>query len=224
MLQEKLNFLLEKYSVPGKGILCADKCVLNKNGKEIPLLPWRCERRFAELKKLANNGTLEGISVIRVLHIDTEDKTLEPLILRELDLCEYILGSKVIKTVAFFSEDKAVNLVATMENSVVCTIEISLSLKKGSEMIDKHEIIAQRGVVCDRVVDTQVPQKSIYLFGKENKSYLDVDFELYGLDVEQISMVRQAFEAMKNEELCGRLSEDFVHLKNLTELVKKGAF
>ena len=43
----------------------------------------------------------------------------------------------------------------------------------------------------------QLAQDSIYVFGAENKKYTDVDFELYGLTVEEIAVVRTAFNLAK---------------------------
>ena len=72
------------------------------------------------------------------------------------------------------------------------------SIAKGENDIDKHEIISQRGIACDVVVDAQLKQDSIYLFGKEKQAYTDVDFELYGLSIEQIAIVRAAFALAQN--------------------------
>ena len=45
VLQEKLNFLLEKYSVDVKAVLKDENTVVI-DGKEIKTLPHRSERRF----------------------------------------------------------------------------------------------------------------------------------------------------------------------------------
>jgi hypothetical protein len=63
----------------------------------------------------------------------------------------------------------------------------------GTPDIDKHEIITDNGVACDRVVDTQTPQSSIYVYGKENKTFTDTDAELHGLSEMEINTVRNAF-------------------------------
>ena len=54
-LQEKLEFLLDKYSVEKKAVLKDAKTVVI-DGKEIPVLSHRSERRFVELKNIVNNG------------------------------------------------------------------------------------------------------------------------------------------------------------------------
>ena len=52
-LQEKLDFLLEKYSVDTKVVLKDCKTVVI-NGMELPILSHRSERRFVELKNIVN--------------------------------------------------------------------------------------------------------------------------------------------------------------------------
>ncbi|MBE6966604.1 MAG: hypothetical protein E7441_11300, partial [Ruminococcaceae bacterium] len=177
-LQEKLDFLLEKYSVEKKAVL-KDKKTVVIDGKEIPILSHRSERRFVELKNIVNNGTLVGVSVMRVARIVESGKDLYEALYRELDLCQFILQRK-IKSITVMENGNVMNAIATTEDGVVCTIEISATLAKGEIEKDKHEIISQRGIACDVVVDAQLKQDSIYVFGSENKKYIDVDFELYG--------------------------------------------
>ncbi len=197
ILQEKLDFLLEKYSVDASAVLKDSKTVV-VDGKEIPLLSHRNERRFVELKNIVNNGTLVGISVMRVARIIEKGSDLFCALKRELDLCQWILQRK-IKSVTAMQNDNVLNVIATTEDGVVCTIEISATLKAGEKAIDKHEIISQRGIACDVVVDAQLKQDSIYVFGGENKKYTDVDFELYGLSIEDIAIVRCAFSVAQNK-------------------------
>ena len=150
-LQEKLDFLLEKYSVDVKAQLKDEKTVII-DGKEIKTLPHRSERRFLELKNIVNNGTLVGVSVMRVARIIEKGKNIYDELYREFDLCEYVLQRK-IKSVMVMQNDNVLNSIATTEDGVVCTIEISATLKNGEIEKDKHEIISQRGIACDVVVD-----------------------------------------------------------------------
>ena len=93
-LQEKLDFLLEKYSVESKAILKDDKTVII-NGKEITTLSHRSERRFIELKNIVNNGTLVGISVMRVARIVESGKDIYEELYREFDICQFVLQKKI---------------------------------------------------------------------------------------------------------------------------------
>lgn len=219
-LQEKLDFLLEKYSVDVKAVLKDDKTVII-DGKQIPTLPHRSERRFLELKNIVNGGTLVGISVMRVARIVEKGKDIYDELYHEFDLCEYILQRK-IKSVMVMENGNVLNAIATCKDGVVCTLEISSTLKKGEIPKDKHEIISQRGIACDVVVDAQLKQDSIYVFGNESKEYTDVDFELYGLSIEEIAVVRAAFAVAQNKNYDEMTAID-ANLLKLVDMAKKSA-
>ncbi len=217
-LQEKLDFLTEKYSVAAKACL-ESETRFTLDGKSLPLLAHRCERRFIELKNITCGGTLQGVSVMRVARIVEQGTDLFAELYREFDICQEVLQRK-IKSVMAMQNDNVMNLLATTEDGVVCTIEISATLAKGEKPKDKHEIISQRGIACDVVVDAQLKQDSIYVFGKENRAYTDVDFELYGLSIEEIAIVRAAFNAAQ-KNLADELLEADRNLNALVALAQK---
>ncbi len=214
-LQEKLDFLLEKYFVQTKAIL-KDSSTVVIDSIDTPILPHRAERRFTELKNIVQGGTLQGISVMRVARIVPNNNDVFDALYREFDLCQYILGRKIVGVTAM-QNDNTLNVIATAEGGIVCTIEISATLKVGDEPKDKHEIISQRGIACDIAVDTQLKQDSLYVFGIENKKYTDVDFELYGLSIEDAAIVRAAFSVAQKGNRDEMISID----KNLNGLVEK---
>ena len=214
ILQKNLDFLLDKYSVESKAVL-KDTKTAAINGKEVPILSHRSERRFIELKNIAQGGTLSGISVMRVARIIDKKASLDDALYRELDLCQWILGRK-IKTVMGMKNGNVLNVIAKCEDDIVCTIEISATLGKGVKPIDKHEIISQHGIACDVVVDAQLKQDSIYVYGKNEKKFTDVDFELFGLSIDEIAVVRAAFAVAQNKNADEMISAD----KELNALVK----
>ena len=116
-LQAKLDFLLDKYSVEAKAVLKNRKIALIE-GKEIPLLPHRHERRFIELKNVVKGGTLEGLSVMRVARIVAKSNDIFDELYRELDLCRFILGRKIVGIIAF-QNDNTLNVIATAEDRTV---------------------------------------------------------------------------------------------------------
>ncbi len=215
MMQEKLAFLLNKYSVEAPVALKDCKTAVF-DGEEVPLLPHRAERRFIELKNIVQGGTLQGISVMRVARIVEKGADIFEELYRELDLCQFILGRKIIAITAMQNEN-TLNVIATAEDQIVCTLEIAATLAKGEIPKDKHEIISQRGIACDVVVDAQLKQDSIYLFGSENKKFTDVDFELYGLSAEEIAVVRSAFTIAQKKAKDEMIAID----QGLTLLVEK---
>lgn len=213
--QEKLNFLLDKYQVGKKVTLKNCNCA-EVDGQEIPLLSHRSERRFIELKKLVQDGTVKGISAFRISNITNKSVDLNKILYKELDLCMWILESK-IASICTMRNGNVQNTIAKTESGVVCTIEIAATLDENLKTIDKHEIISERGIACDKVVDTQIMQNSIYLFGKEKKEFTDTDFELYGLESDEVAMVRHAFEIARDNNTEATLEAD----KMLGELIRK---
>ncbi len=220
LLQEKLNFLLEKYSVETPATL-KDNATVIIDGKEIPLLSHRLERRFIEQKNIVTGGTLQGVSVMRVARIIEKDADIYAALYRELDICQFVLGRK-LASIMVMTGDHVLNAISTCEDGVVCTIEISATLAKGEIAKDKHEIIAQRGTCCDVVVDAQLKQDSIYFFGAENKKFTDVDFELYGLGIDEIAIVRSAF-AIAQKGIGDEMIAIHENLCKLVELAKRSA-
>ena len=93
ILQEKLNFLLEKYSVDVKAQL-KDSSTVVIDGMELPLLSHRNERRFLEQKNIVTGGTLQGVSVMRVARIIEKGSDIYEALYRELDICQYVLQRK----------------------------------------------------------------------------------------------------------------------------------
>ena len=199
ILQEKLNFLLDKYAVNNTAVLSCDYQSVEVNGKKYALLPWRNERRFIELKKIVDT-TVGNISHFKIMSLNPKNICLQYVIKRELDIAEYISGLKV--TEIFEAKNgNTCSVICITNKKAVFTLELDATLEEGLEVIDKHEIITDRGTACDRNVDSQTPLSSVYVYGKKHEEYTDVDFELYGLSIYEISVVRQAFDIAKNEQI-----------------------
>ena len=218
-LQKYLDLLTEKYDLPRTASLVGE--TLTFEGKVIPLLPWRCERRFVELRNLVNDGTLDGVSALRISHVAPKGTDLKILLYRELDLCQWILGRK-IREIMTFTNGETSNTVAELDGGAVCTVELAATLAEGTPDVDKHEITARVGVACDRVVDTQVPQSSIYFYSDKPtpETFTDVDFELFGLSAADVATVRAAQAALADPALADAL---IAADKELTALVKLSA-
>ena len=199
-LQGKLNYLLDKYAVKNRAVLSEDNKSVTISGKEYKLLPWRNERRIVELKKIVESGTVGQISHFKTMSINPKTTQLDYIIKREIDTAEFIAGFKV--TQIFKAQNgNACSVMCMTDKNAVLTLELSTTLPAKAEIIDKHEIITDRGTACDRAVDSQTPLYSVYVYGEKQKEYIDVDFELYGLSVYEISVVRQAFDIAKDEKL-----------------------
>lgn len=223
-MNKALQWLRDKYAVKADGTLVAsapdsigaDAALKLENGTTATLLPWRPERRFVELKKLIDGKTLEDVSTLRFASMSAE-QSLEKLLYRELDLCEYLGESPIVSAFAV-TGGKTANVIVKLADGKNCSIECSAALPPGTAEMDRHEIIARRGIACDRVVDTQVPQSSIYQFtANGEKRYTDIDTELFGFSNAEILLIRAAFEVLRQPELADAWNKAGARLVRLTE-------
>ena len=207
-MNSALQGLREKYAVQAEGVLVAASneawgaaAELVVNGKPCKLLPWRVERRFCELKKLVDGKTLENLSTLRFASMKNGGK-IESLLYRELDLCAY-LGESQVRSIFTVLNGPTANLIVKLADGKSCSVECSAALPAGTAPMDRHELIARRGVACDRTVDTQVPQASIYEFtANGEKRYTDTDAELFGFENDEILLIRAAYALLSNPALA----------------------
>jgi hypothetical protein len=218
-MQKGLNYLLEKYSVDTKAVLSSDGKTVKINGEDIPVLAWECERRFIELRNLVLLGRVGNMCTYRIGHTAKKGEDLMALLYREIGIMEFTINSKAKEIFAIASES-AMNCIVESENGCVCTIELGATLDEGERDVDKHEIITDAGVACDRVVDTQIPQHSIYVFGKDKAVYRDTDAELYGYSELECSIIRSAFRMARDEEYREYATKTDAHISEVVKLAK----
>ncbi len=188
--KEALEGLLKKYDV------AYDEADLSS---EPALQPWRCNRKYVELEKMVSTGTLEHPCLLRFCHLTDKNTSLEALLYREFDLAEFITGHKIVALHAAFTDGRSGSVIIRLDNDIIGSVEVGNLLPDGQTEVDRHEIIARRGVGSDIVVDTQIPQQSIYLMTEDAPAvFKDTDSELYGLDEKQIERVRAKFAFLKD--------------------------
>lgn len=186
-----LSKLVAKYEVP---------CTASDLVEELPLQQWRAARKYNELRKLIETNTIEHPCLLRFCHLTCESMPIEEIIYREFDLCEFITGHKLVALHAAFTDDRSGNIIVKLDNGIIGSVEVSNRLPEGSAEVDRHEIIGRRGVASDIVVDTQIPQQSIFLFTQDgDKSFTDTDSELFGLSAAEIENVRAKFDYLKDK-------------------------
>ncbi|MBO5941019.1 MAG: hypothetical protein J6R18_07490 [Kiritimatiellae bacterium] len=193
-MNKGLEFLRTKYGA-GKGdITLRDGVCFVGN---TPLIPGRMERKIVELKKMTENGTLEGISTLRFASFAPKGTSIELMLAKELDLAAYLGGSDVVRVMAV-ANGSAINVLAKLANDVNVSVEIGAGLPKGENGYDRHEIIAKRGVACDQTIDTHTPHMSIRAWNADGAvDYTDVDTELFGMSYEEVWNVRAAFALLQ---------------------------
>lgn len=184
---------------------------------QVPLLTWRVKRKFTELKRIAEESVIEDVCLFRFCCIGSREKwSLFSLFYREMDLFEFIGNGRIVSVQAVVSGDQAGNALLRLDNDAICSVEVSSQLPSGMPMIDRHEIIARRGVASDVVVDAQIPQNSIYSYTQQGeKRYTDTDMELYGFDDLQTDHIRSAFQVLKQPEFQHNWQSQHKHLVTL---------
>lgn len=209
-MNKGLDFLRDKYGAAKGEITITDgHCyVISPEGKAraakrslegcaTPLLPGRMERKIVELKKMTENGTLEGVSTLRFAAFAPKGTDRKAMLAKELDLAAYLGAADVVRVMAV-ANGAAINALAKLANDVNVSVEIGANLPKTELGYDRHEIIAKRGVACDQTVDTHTPHASIRCWdAKDYVEYTDVDTELFGLGYEEVWNVRAAFALLQ---------------------------
>ena len=218
-MQKGLDLLLNKYSVKAKAVLSADGKTVEIDGKEIPVLPWESERRIVELRNLVVTGRLGNMCTYRIGHTAKKGTDLFEMLAREVGILEFTVNSTA-KEIFAIAGKNTMNCIVETENGCVCTIELGATLENGQKDVDKHEIITDNGVGCDRVVDTQMPQDSIYVLGKSKQAFMDTDAELYGYEEIQINTIRNAFALAKSEDLCKVNTAKWAHIEKVVAAAK----
>ena len=197
-MNKGLDFLREKYGAKAGEITIKDgHCYVGAT----PLLPGRMERKIVELKKMTENGTLEGVSTLRFASFAPGGgrgaTALPAMLAKELDLAAYLGASDVTRVMAVASGN-AINVLAKLANDVNVSVEVGAGQPRSEAAYDRHEIIAKRGVACDQTVDTHTPHASIRVSNaKGMEEFTDVDTELFGLTYEEIWNVRAAFALLQ---------------------------
>lgn len=219
-MQKGLDLLLHKYSVNAKAVLSSEGKTVEIDGKEFPVLSWESERRFIELRNLVVTSRLGNICTYRIGHTSKKGTDLFELLAREVGILEFTINSTV-KEIFAIAGKNTMNCIVETKNGCVCTIELGATLEEGQKDVDKHEIITDNGVGCDRAVDTQIPQSSIYILGENERTFTDTDAELYGYEEKQINIIRNAFATAKNEDMQNTNVKKWVHIQKVVERAKR---
>ena len=193
-MNKGLDFLRGKYGAKkGSITIKGGHCYVGTT----PLLPGRMERKIVELKKMTENGTLEGVSTLRFASFAPKGADMAAMLAKELDLAAYLGAADVVRVMAV-AGGSAVNVLAKLANDVNVSVEVGAGLPKGAAAYDRHEIIAKRGVACDQAVDTHTKHESIRCWGAGGmEEFTDVDAELFGLAYDEVWNVRAAFALLQ---------------------------
>lgn len=198
--------------------------VLVYDGKKIPLFPKRYDPRMNNMRGYGMKAVYENC-ILNTISFAGNDVSLDEIMYYELDLAEYVLGTRVTKITAFINGG-ACNLLAKTENGAVAGLELGATMAPGTIPQINHRLITKHGAATDRTVNNVVEQSGVYLFSASDPrpvAYDDGEYYLYGLTVEE-SMLATFIQAV----LLGRISADALieqdkHLRELLLAAHKSA-
>ena len=202
-INASLAVLSEKYNLERGEVIDRNgmPALRTAAGCTTALLPWRIERRFMELKNFITGKTLDNHSTLRFAS-QSAGGDLSCQLGKELDLATWMIDSEAISLFAACSGKNTANVIVKFANGMSASIECGNLLPAGSDPMDRHEIIAGRGVASDQSLDTQVRQYSIYAFTDSGvERFTDIDSELFSFTDSEIWLTRAAMAVLAKPEL-----------------------
>lgn len=182
-------------------------------GTEIPLLPWRSQRRYFEMRKNLQESIVQDPVGMRIKHIAPKGTKLANIFVQEVDIAQWILGERIEKVFASISGDYC-NAIFSTEQGIKISAELGIAQTKTPILL--HEVIAKTGVITDTAVDTQIEHYPIYLYNSQGTTiYNDVDFELYGLSYDEIAQVRFIASVLEKPDLISESQQSYQHAKEI---------
>ena len=165
----------------------------------LPVMYWRNERKYIEMKNLLKEKQVHKPVGMKIKNISITDK-IDNILIKELDIIEWILDDKIIAVYANGFKNRYFNIITSTKNNIKVSMEIG-RVKNGSD-ISMHEIIAQKGVITDQPVDTQTSHYPVYVYtNNAAEIYNDIDFELYGLKYYDVARIRYVLNVFQNNVL-----------------------
>lgn len=183
------------------------KCKGSGSIIKIPIMSWRNERRYIEMKKLITTGIVRKPRGMKIKNIFGPDKDWINEIIKEIDIGEWILNDRIAGVFAVAGDNYYNIILSTKRN-------IKISLEIGRVNIDDvvilHEIISEKGVISDMPVDTQINHYPVYVLKSHSTEvYTDIDFELPDLRYEDVAKVRFIFDFFKEGFDGNKINGDY---------------
>ena len=162
----------------------------------IPLFDCRYDPRIAPIAIYGEET--EKNSALNVYSFVGNDISLDELMLKEMDIAEYVLHSK-IHTVTAFVESNAVNMILVMENGTAANIDIGNTMAPGSRNQCQHRLITSKGMACDRGAGEYTTPSMLNVFQSDSmivQTYDDDQYYLYGLSEADVNKAVTVFSIL----------------------------
>lgn len=188
----------------------------------VPLMFWRFDRRLTEMRGLVGQSVCQ-LCAYKSVRIDHADENFDSMLLREIDVCQWLLGQDIVSVYAMSNGDKALLILTETASGVVGAIDLAATLSPESKVITRHEIIGVEGLITDRAINEQLPVDALYLFHKDCKhpeTFTDMDFSMLGLTSEEIQVVDFVIDLLADQTQYGELQSRYERLKKLVGVVR----
>lgn len=188
----------------------------------IPLMPWRFDRRLTEMRGLVGKGkAVYNLCAYKSVRVDWAGTDFNDILLRELDVCQWMIGQDIVSVYAVSRGDKAMLALAETAFGTVCAFDLAATLSPESKPVTRHEIIGVEGIITDRSINEQVPVDAVYVFKDDKKypdAYTDMDFSMLGLTSEEIQIVDFILDLLANPAQYKELQDRYDRLTALIEV------
>lgn len=189
----------------------------------VPLMFWRFDRRLTEMRGLVGQSVCQ-LCAYKSVRVDHAGEDFDAILLREIDVCQWLLGQDIVSVYAISSGDKALLALAETASGIVCAIDLAATLSPESKVITRHEITGVEGLITDRAINEQIPIDALYLFQKDRKhpeTFTDMDYSMLGLNPEEIQVVDFVIDLLADPTQYGELQSRYERLKKLVGVVRK---
>lgn len=199
--------------------LC-DKIIID--GEEYPFFWWKSDLQIGPMTDMAPSRKPCSMKLNRTC---PASEGLDRLLYREIDIAEQMLGSSISKVMCFTNQN-ALNMLATMENERVAIFELAAALNDETTEQGRHTYWGQEGMASDKVVSQKVPSESIYMFTEdkaEAQTYNDVFIYMYGLSRVDATKASAIIEILLDKRDISTWKEKDAHYRRCIAAAKESA-
>ena len=194
--------------------------VLEYLGQRIEIPYWRYIDSYISMRNCLTDGTVLQKSMMKTTVIDTAEISLSKMILRETDICLWMMDDKV-ESVYALGNDRTATIIFRFFSGMVGTIDVANTLASGQAPIQRYEIIGTDGVVTNKSVDELFRQDALYCFSADGRveGYTDFDMELYGYSIDECALVRSILDILENQKQSAYFNEVLFRARKIADAV-----
>ena len=189
------------------------------DGKRHLLMPWRTNKRLNNMRQVMTPAFAAGVSAMKSECVVQQCYPLSALAAREIDICEWVLGDKIVSVFALTDESRVFHLIGRMSRGARITIDITNALHENVRETERHEVFAKGGSLVDLPVGMQLATEDIYAFRSDSEypeTYSEVILGDTFYTREEAAIIRDAESILRSREL---LAQRETRLDELMQIV-----